>query len=153
MTEARLRKVHADRVGAREFLVQARIFMRDARVEKVSNEGRQVLLHQTVICACDAVLLAAGLQVTVGDRAHLLRLEHALEQLPDDAEELLDTLDASRARRVEASYRAGPVPQASVEEAETATADLLERAERFVGRPMPGTDAQAKTDAGADTPA
>lgn len=132
MTEARLRKIPADRMGAREFIAQARIFMSDAHVSGISNEGRQLLLHQTAICACDAILLACGLQVTGGDGAHMLRLEHALEQLPDDADELLDTLDASRARRVEASYRAGFVPAASVEEAEEATLELLERAERFV---------------------
>jgi hypothetical protein len=132
MTEARLRKVPADRIGAREFLVQAHIFMSDALVGEVSNEGRQLLLHQTAICACDAVLLASGLQVTGGDGAHLLRLAHALEQLPGDAEELLDTLDASRARRVEASYRAGPVPAASVEEAAEATRELLGLAKSFV---------------------
>jgi hypothetical protein len=133
MTEATVRRVPEDRVGARDFLVQARIFMGDADVETLSNEGRQLLLHQTAICACDAVLLACGMQITGVDGAHLLRLERALEQLPDDVDELLDALDASRARRVEASYRAGPVPQASVHEAHEATLELLAHAERFVG--------------------
>ena len=133
MTAARLRKVPADRMGAREFLDQARVFMSDAGLRGVSNEGRQLLLHQTAICACDAVLLVSGLQVAGGDGAHVLRLEQALAELPGDADELLDSLDASRARRVEASYRAGPVPEASVEEAAEATLDLLERATTFVG--------------------
>lgn len=133
MTEARLRNVPADRMGAREFIVQARIFLKDAGIGEISNEGRQLLLHQVAICVCDAILLAGGLQVTVGDGAHALRLEQALEVLPDDVDELLDVLDASRARRVEASYRAGPVPAASVHEAAEATLELLERAERFVG--------------------
>ncbi len=133
MTEARVRRVPADRIGAREFLEQGRIFMSDAGIREISNEGRQLLLHQTAICACDAVLLASGLQVAGGDGAHMMRLEHALAELPEDVDELLDTLDASRARRVEASYRAGPVPEASVEEAAEATLDLLERATRFVG--------------------
>jgi hypothetical protein len=99
MTEARLRKVPADRVGAREFLEQGRIFMSDAGIREISNEGRQLLLHQTAICACDAVLLVSGLQVAGGDGAHMMRLEHALAELPDDVDDLLDTLDASRARR------------------------------------------------------
>jgi hypothetical protein len=133
MTEARVRKVPQDRIGAREFLAQAQIFMRDAGVEELSNEGRQLLLHQVAISACDAILLASGLQVTGGDGAHLLRLERALAELPGDVDELLDTLDASRARLAEASYRAGPVPQASVREAEEATLELLAHAERFVG--------------------
>lgn len=132
MTEARLRKVPADRVGAREFLDQARIFMQDAELVALSNEGRQVLLHQTAICACDAILLASGSQIAGGDGGHLLRLASALEQLQADTDELLDALDDSRARRVEASYRAGPVPAASMEEAAEATRELLALAESFV---------------------
>jgi hypothetical protein len=132
VTEARLRKIPADRVGAREFLDQARIFIEDTELATLSNEGRQLLLHQTAICACDAILLASGLQITGGDGGHRLRLEQALAQLPDDTYELLDALDDSRARRVEASYRAGPVPAASVQEANEATRELLVRAECFV---------------------
>jgi hypothetical protein len=120
-------------VGAREFLDQARIFMQDTALEALSNEGRQLLLHQAAVCACDAILLVSGLQIAGGEGGHLLRLEQALKQLPEDTDELFDALDSSRARRVEASYRAGPVPAASVQDADEATRELLALAEGFVG--------------------
>jgi hypothetical protein len=47
-------------------------------------------------------------------------LEAALERLPNATEELLETLDASLERRNEASYAAGVVAQASVDDAREA---------------------------------
>jgi hypothetical protein len=125
LTEARIEKVHADRVGAREFLAQAQTFLQDSTVGELSAESQAVLLHNAAISACDAILLADGLRVTSGDGAHLVRLEAALEQIDGDTEELLERLDASRSRRNEASYAAGFVPKASVAEAQEATDELL----------------------------
>jgi len=71
---------------------------------------------------------AVGLRVTPGDRSHAMRLENALEQLDEDTEDLLERLDASRARRNEASYAAGFVAQASVDDAREATTELVELA-------------------------
>jgi hypothetical protein len=70
--------------------------------------------------------------VTPGDGAHVKRLETALEQIDEDTYELLERLDASRERRNEASYAAAFVPEASLEDAREATADLLELARRVV---------------------
>jgi hypothetical protein len=77
-------------------------------------------------------LQAVGLRVSAGDGSHVLRLETALAQVDDDTEELLERLDASRERRNEASYAAGFVPQASVEDAREATAECIELARPFV---------------------
>jgi hypothetical protein len=131
MTEARVEQVPADAVTAREFLAQGRVFLDDALTD-VSNESRQILLHQAAICACDAILLAKGLRVSNGDRAHLLRLERALGQLPGPTDELLEALDAARARRVEASYHAQPLASASVEDAAEATRELYARTEELL---------------------
>jgi hypothetical protein len=48
-------------------------------------------------------------------------------------DELLEALDAARAQRVEASYRATPVAGASGDDAAEATSELFARAEEFVG--------------------
>jgi hypothetical protein len=69
--------------------------------------------------------------MTPGDRSHLRRLGTALDQVDSDTEELLERLDASRARRNEASYAAGFVAQASVADAREATA-VVEPARTFV---------------------
>jgi hypothetical protein len=126
MTEARVEEVPADRVTAREFLAQGRVFLDDA-VAPLSNESRQVLLHQAAICACDAILLAAGLRVSAGDRAHVLRLQRALDELPGPTDDLFEALDAARVIRVDASYRATPVASASVDDAAEAAHELYAR--------------------------
>ena len=127
MTEARLERVYADQVGAREFLDQAELFMRDAEVNALNAISQAVLLHNATVCACDAILQVAGLRVTPGDRSHALRLA-ALEQLEADTDELLERLDASRERRNEASYTAGFVALASLSDAREATGELVELA-------------------------
>jgi hypothetical protein len=132
MTEARVERITADRVSAREFLEQGKVFLTDGVKRGISNEGRVLLLHQAAICACDAILLAVGLRVSVGDRAHVLRLQTALEQLAGDTTELLEALDVSRAIRVEASYRRLVVPDATAGDAEEATRELYARAEELL---------------------
>jgi parvulin-like peptidyl-prolyl isomerase len=126
-----VQKVHTDRLGAGTHLDQAEKFQRDADAD-LSAESRSVLLHNAAISASNAVLQAAGLRVTSGDGAHLLRLEQALAQLDIDTEDLLERLDASRSRRNEASYAAMSVAQASVDEAREATAELIELTRDFL---------------------
>jgi hypothetical protein len=132
VTDARVEKVHADRVGAGDFFAQAETFPADADAATLSAPSRAVLLHNAAFCACDAILQAVGVRVTPGDRSHVLRIQTALEQVDGDTEELLERLDASRARRNEASYAAGFVAQASVADAREATAELVELARGFV---------------------
>lgn len=133
MIEARLEQVHADRVGARVFLAQSEAFLEDANRSGLGSESRSVLLHNAAIAAHDAILQAAGQRVTPGDRSHMLRLETALGHLDGDTEELLERLDAARERRNEASYAAGFVSQASIEDAREAVTELIEFARQFVG--------------------
>ncbi len=133
MTDARVEKVYADRVRAREFLSQADRFRGDADIPDLSAESQSVLLHNAAICACDAILQAIGLRTTSGDNAHALRLETALEHLEGDTEELLESLDVSRERRNEASYAAAFVPETSLADAREATTELLERVRAFLG--------------------
>lgn len=91
-----------------------------------------MLLHTAVVCACDAILQAVGLRVTAADRSPVLRLETALAEVDGDTEDLLERLDASRARRNEASHAAGFVPQASLADAREALRELLEAARTLV---------------------
>ncbi len=132
MTNARVERVHADRVRAGEFFDQAQQFVRDAELSDLSNESRIVLLHNAVVSACDAILQSVGLRVTAGDGAHILRIEHALDQLDMDTEELFDSLDASRERRNEASYAALFVANASAADALEATTELVELTRHFI---------------------
>jgi len=133
VTDARVEKVHADRVSARVFVEQAAQFLQDAGLHGLSAPSRAVLLHNAAISACDAILQAVGLRVTPGDRSHALRLETALPKLNADSEELFERLDALRERRNEASYAAGWIAQASVMDAQEATTELVELARDFVG--------------------
>lgn len=132
MSDAQVEKVYEDRVGAREFLDQAELFLADANTASLHAPSQSILLHNATICACDAILQAVGVRVTSGDRAHALRLETAFSQLDDGAEELLERLDASRERRNEASYAAGFVAQTSVVDAREATAEFVELARAFI---------------------
>lgn len=132
MIEARVEKVYANRRDARIYVEQAKTFQTDADAD-IGAESRSVLLHNAVIAAADAILQAAGLRVSGGEGAHQLRIESALAQISRDTDELLDRLEASRSRRNEASYAAMLVPQASIEEAREATAELLVLAGEFVG--------------------
>lgn len=133
MTDARVEKVHADVVGAREFLDQADTFFEDASSRGLHAPSRAILLHSATVAACDAILQAVGLRVTLGDRSHVLRIETALDRLNDDTDDLLERLDASRERRNEASCAAGFVAQASVADADEATAELLALVRNFLG--------------------
>jgi hypothetical protein len=128
-----MERVHADRIGARVFLAQSEAFFEDANLCGLRSESRSVLLHNAAVSACDAILQAAGKRITPGDRSHVLRLETALEHLDGDTEELLERLDASRERRNEASYAAAFVPQASIDDAREAVAELVEFARQFIG--------------------
>jgi hypothetical protein len=132
VTEARVEDVYADRLGAKVYLEQAEAFLADAAVAGLGAASQAVLVHNAAISACDAILQAVGLRVTPGDGAHVKRLETALEQIDEDTYELLERLDASRERRNEASYAAAFVPEASLEDAREATAELLELARRVV---------------------
>jgi hypothetical protein len=119
-------------VRAREFLAQAERFSADADMAGLSTESRVVLLHNATISASDAILQAVGLRVTSGDGAHVLRIETALAQLAEDTKELLESLDASRERRNEASYAALFVAEASASDAREATTELLELARGLI---------------------
>lgn len=133
MTAARVEKVYPDTLRAREFLDQAEMHLQDASRGELHAPSTVILLHSATVAACDAILQAVGLRVTPGDRAHVLRIETALDQLGGDTEDLLEQLDASREPRNEASYAVSFVAQASVADAREATAELLALVRSFLG--------------------
>ncbi|MGH2878417.1 MAG: hypothetical protein ACRDK4_02265 [Solirubrobacteraceae bacterium] len=132
MSTAKVVKVPTDRVGARDYLNQARQFSKDSETDVISSESKQVLIHQAAISGCDAILLASGFRIRGSEGGHELRLREALKRVAPDEEELLDDLLASRDRRSEASYAAEPVARASVAEARDALAQLLELAASYL---------------------
>lgn len=137
MTEARIERNEPDPWGAHQFLQQATRFAKDGAQSSNSAEGRQVLLHNAVIAACDAILAVDGFQVVGSDGGHRLRLETVPDLLGQDLEDLFDRLEDVRASRGDASYRAGPVPEVAVEEAVVAVDELLAVAEAHIGPSLP----------------
>jgi len=71
VTDARVESVHEDRITAREFLAQAETLLADAGTRRLSTPAQSLLAHQASVCACDAILQAAGLRVTPGDVAEV----------------------------------------------------------------------------------
>jgi|SRR5665213_892080 len=132
MSDARLEKVYEDKLRAGEFFEQAETFLVDSGLNGLSSASRSVLIHNATTCACDAILQAVGLRVTSGERAHVLRLQAAMERIEEDTDELFERLDDSRHRRNEASYAAAITPKASVADAHEAATELLELARTFV---------------------
>ncbi len=124
--------VPEDRVTAAEFLDQAKLFLDDASGHELSAPSEAVLLQNAAISAYDAILQAAGLRVTAGDGAHVLRMREALAQLDQDTDDLYERLDATRERRHEASYAAMPVAAQSVSEAREAIIELIELSRAFI---------------------
>ena len=54
MTEARVEKAYADRVGAKAYLRRAEAFLADAAVAGLGAASQAVLVHNAAISACDA---------------------------------------------------------------------------------------------------
>src|SRR4051812_47282035 len=73
---------------AKVFLAQARRFVADATADGVSGAGRQLLLYQACVAACDAGLRAAGYTVEGSEGGHALRFDATAEHLGLD-EDLL----------------------------------------------------------------
>lgn len=53
MTDARLEKVYADRVGAGEFLAQAELLLADADTTTLSAASKAILLHNATVCVAE----------------------------------------------------------------------------------------------------
>jgi hypothetical protein len=130
---ARLQQIAPDAHGAQTSLAQADVFLADARNADNSNESRIVLAHNATVAAADAILAANGQRVTSGDNGHVLRLEAALDHVDGDTDELLERLDAARARRNEASYAGLAVGSFSVADALEATTEFVAMVRARVG--------------------
>lgn len=82
MTDARVDRVEPDVWAARAFLEQAQRLLQDGAEERISPEGRQILLHGAVVAGCDAILAVNGRQIVGSDGGHRLRLATAQSLLP-----------------------------------------------------------------------
>jgi hypothetical protein len=136
--EAQVERCGEDPWAAQEFLEQARRFLDDGRVECVSTAGRQVLLHNATVAACDAILAMHGLEVTGTEGGHVLRLEEAHRRLGRGHADLFERLDEGRDRRVNASYRAGSLDGAEIDVAVQAVTELVVLAVDLIKPRLPG---------------
>jgi hypothetical protein len=123
--------------GALEFLAQARRFLRDGRIDDLSDEGRQVLLHNAAVAACDAILAINGLDVTGSEGGHLLRFEEAHKRLGGGHGDLFERLEDGRDRRIQASYRAGSLDGTGVDVGVQAVGELIDLAETLIEPRLP----------------
>lgn len=57
MSRAESEYVGVDPDAAQAFLIRAARFLADANAEDLRPQSRQVLLHDAVLAACDAILL------------------------------------------------------------------------------------------------
>lgn len=131
MTLARLRAVVPDLDEARVFLAQARRFVADAASEGVSGAGRQLLLYQACVAACDAGLRAAGFTVEGSDGGHVLRFDETAERL-GLGEDLLERLHDARDVRGGSAYAAGVVFEEQAGATKETADELLEAVARFI---------------------
>ncbi len=60
MTDARVEKVHTDRVGAGEFLAQAEPLLADADTGTLSAASKAILLHNATVCAATQSFRPSG---------------------------------------------------------------------------------------------
>jgi hypothetical protein len=136
MTEARIVPTVASVEAARVFLAQARRLAADGGVEQVSGTGRQLLLYQSCLAACDAALVAVGQKVEGDEGGHALRLSETAGLLSLD-DELAELLDDARRIRAGSAYRAGVVFEHELEDAKEAARRLLSEVERFIADQAP----------------
>jgi hypothetical protein len=132
MADASLRKIARDATLAAAFLAQAHRFLADGANPDNSHASRQVLLHNAVIAACDAVLAIEGYEVEGSEGGHRLRLEQAQRRLGSGLDDLFDQLDVVRLTRASVSCAAGFVPESDVDEAVMAVTQVVRHAEDHV---------------------
>jgi len=148
MTDAQLERISPDAWLAGDFLGRAKLFAIDGARDQLRTESRQVLLHNAVIAACDALLAVKGYQVTGSDGGHRLRISKASELLPDAHVELFESLDDARVSRNDASYAAAPVPALEIEDTVVDVRTLIGLVDREVKPLLPEWRSGAEDDSG-----
>jgi hypothetical protein len=137
MSEARLERIERDPYLAKSFLLRARRFAADAKRRELAAETRQVVLHSATIAACDAALAIEGFEVVGIEGGHKLRIETALDLLPDVPDDMFDRLDDARLSRNQVSYAAGFSTSEDLDAAEAAVTALIALVEESVGSRLP----------------
>jgi hypothetical protein len=131
MTDARIVRTVAALDEAEVFLAQARRLAADGRVDVISDTGRQFLLYQSCLAACDAALIASGRKVEGSDGGHALRLRETARLLNLD-EELVELLETAREVRAGSAYAAGFVLENDLAETSEASQLLIAEVNRFI---------------------
>ena len=134
--KAELEWVGEDAHGALAFILHARTFTGDGSQQGNAPESRQVLLHNAVVAACDAVLALDGFTVRGSEGGHRLRLDEAAERLALERD-LVERLQGVRDGRNRVSYRGFPALIDDVDEAARAVADLLDIVEDHARARLP----------------
>ena len=137
MTDARLEPIEPDPFLAAGFLDRAKRFAVDGTSPSLGAESGMVLLHNAVICACDAVLAIEGRRVVGSDGGHQLRLAEAERLLPQGGAALFDTLDNARAARNQVSYAAAVAPLDGMTDTTRAVNQLIELCDARIRPQLP----------------
>jgi hypothetical protein len=137
VTEAWVARIGPDPFQARVFYLRAVEFAAGGGHPDLAAAPRQVLLHNAVIAACDAILAVSGRQIEGSDGGHRLRLQETERLLGSGLDDLFERLDDVRATRAEASYRGALVPDAEPAAAEQAVLEFLEHARAHIAPHLP----------------
>lgn len=107
-----------------------------------------MLLHGTVIAACDALLAVNGHRVIGSEGGHRLRISKSSELLHDSVE-LFERLNEARVSRNDASYAAAPVPAFDIDDTVVDVETLIGMVEREVEPVLPEWHSSTEDDSGA----
>lgn len=136
MSEARIARTVASVEEAKVFLAQARRLAVDGEVDAVSDTGRQFLLYQSCLAACDAALIASGRKVEGSEAGHAIRLKETARLLRLD-EELVELLEIAREVRAGSAYAAGFILRNDLADTHEAAQLLIAEVERFIDDQAP----------------
>ena len=137
MTDARIARDQPDAFLAADLLARAKQFARDGTSGDLGIESRVVLLHNAIICACDAILAIEGRRIEGSVGGHKLRIEEAEKRLPGANSALFTTLDEARVSRNEVSYSAAAAPIEGIEATSGAVQRLIELADDKIEPHLP----------------
>lgn len=132
MSRAQVEQVTPDLERGRQFLAQARLFLRDADTSTLGAASSFFLYYQAALAGLDALLASRGHRVTSGEESHRVRIEAAAALAGAGHEELFERLDVWRADRHAVSYAALDPTAAAVDALRTDVHDLLDVVARLL---------------------
>lgn len=131
MADATIESAPSDFAEAKRRLSQAVNHTKSADNSE-DNESAFILLYAAVHKSLSAVLLAAGLRVSSGERAHVMLIREARNHLPSDHAQLLSRIDRARRKRNNVAYETETIASSELEAMKRDARKTLEEALKFV---------------------